>query len=69
MVVLLAPAVVLPLIVPLYDSTDPTLNGWPFYFRFQMALIIMSGILTVAAFVVSLRTVRPGSDADREEAR
>ena len=38
-VVLLAPAVALPLAVPLYDSEDPTLFGFPFFFWFQMALI------------------------------
>ena len=57
-VLLLAPAVVLPLVVPLYDRTDPTLNGWPFYFWFQMALILLSGVLTVTAYVVSLRAAR-----------
>ena len=67
--VLLAPAVVLPLVVPIYDSTDPKLNGWPFYFWFQMALLIMSGVLTVAAYVVSLRAGRPDHGRDREEVR
>ena len=66
--VLLAPAVVLPLVVPLYDSVDPKLNGWPFYFWFQMALILMSGVLTVAAFAVSLRAARR-DQADGEETR
>ena len=38
-VVLLAPAVVLPLLVPLYDSEDPTLLGFPFYYWFQLGMI------------------------------
>ncbi len=37
--VLLIPPVVLPLWVPLYNKTEPELNGWPFFFWFQMALI------------------------------
>jgi hypothetical protein len=61
--VLLAPAVILPLIVPIYDSTDPTMNGWPFYFWFQMALILMSGVLTIAAYLLVTRSER------RERAR
>ena len=36
---LLAPAVVIPLLVPLYDRTDPELFGFPFFFWFQLALI------------------------------
>ena len=34
---LLAPAVVLPLLVGLYDRVEPTLGAFPFYFWFQMA--------------------------------
>ena len=45
--VLLAPAVVLPLLVPLYDKEDPTLFGFPFYFWFQLALIPFAVVLTV----------------------
>ena len=51
--VLLIPPVVLPLWVPLYDKTDPTLNGWPFFFWFQMALILFATVMTVIAFLIS----------------
>jgi Protein of unknown function (DUF3311) len=51
--VLLAPAVVVPLLVPLYDSEDPTLFGFPFYFWFQLALIPAAVILTAIAFVLA----------------
>ena len=51
--VLLAPAVVLPLWVPLYNRTDPELNGWPFFYWFQMALIPFATVLTVIAFALS----------------
>jgi hypothetical protein len=52
-IVILLPAVVLPLWVPLYDKTDPTLFGFPFFFWFQFALILMSGVLTAIAYGLS----------------
>jgi membrane protein implicated in regulation of membrane protease activity len=51
--ILLIPPVVLPLWVPLYDKVDPRLNGWPFFYWFQMALILFSTAMTVVAFAVS----------------
>ncbi|MFL6003627.1 MAG: DUF3311 domain-containing protein [Nocardioides sp.] len=51
--VLLAPAVIVPLLVPLYDSEDPTLFGFPFYYWFQLALIPVAVILTGIAFVLA----------------
>lgn len=50
---LLAPAVVLPLWVSLYDREDPTFFGFPFFFWFQFALILVSVCLTVPAFLLS----------------
>ena len=52
-IVLLTPAVVLPLWVPLYNRTDPELNGWPFFYWFQMALIPFATVLTIIAFALS----------------
>ncbi len=56
--VLLAPAVVVPLLVPLYDKTDPTLWGFPFFYWFQFALILGSAVLTVTAFAVAREASR-----------
>jgi hypothetical protein len=53
-VVLLVPPVVLPLWVPLYNKADPTLWGFPFFFWFQFALIIVSAVMTVLVYVLSL---------------
>jgi hypothetical protein len=53
--VLLTPAVVVPLLVPLYDKLDPTLFGFPFFFWFQFALIIGAAALTLTAFVISTK--------------
>jgi len=52
-VIVLLPAVVLPLWVPLYDKTDPTLFGFPFFFWFQFAMIVMCAVLTLAAYGLS----------------
>ena len=51
--VILVPAVVIPLCVPLYDKTDPTLWGFPFFYWFQFAMILMAAALTVIAYVIS----------------
>ncbi len=52
-VVVLAPAVILPLLVPLYDSEDPTLLGFPFYYWFQLAMIPVAVVLTVIAYYLA----------------
>jgi hypothetical protein len=53
-VIILIPPVVVPLWVPLYNKTDPTLWGFPFFFWFQFALILFSAILTATAYGLSL---------------
>jgi hypothetical protein len=60
--VLLIPPVVVPLWVPLYDKEEPRFNGWPFFYWFQMALIVGSTVLTVIAFALS----RVADRKDRE---
>jgi hypothetical protein len=52
-VVLLAPAVVVPLLVPLYDRMDPTLLGFPFFFWFQFLLILVVSAITVLAYYLA----------------
>ena len=51
--VLLAPAVVVPLLVPLYAKADPALWGFPFYYWIQVAFILGSAVLTICAFFVA----------------
>jgi hypothetical protein len=60
----LLPAVVIPLLVPLYDSEDPTLLGFPFYFWFQLALIPLAVALTVVAYYLA-----KAADRDRRAQR
>jgi hypothetical protein len=63
--VLLAPAAILPLVVGIYDRTDPELAGFPFYFWFQFALIPVAAVLTLAAFVLA----KKADQRDREARR
>ncbi len=53
--ILLAVGIIVPLLVPLYDSETPTLIGFPFFFWFQFALIPVVSALTYTAFRLSLR--------------
>ena len=63
--VILLPAVVVPLWVPLYDKVDPRLNGWPFFFWFQMAMIVVATSLTVVAYALSIVADRKDREARR----
>ena len=63
-VIILIPPVVVPLWVPLYNKTDPTLWGFPFFFWFQFALIIFSAIFTAAAYLLSLAADRRAGRGD-----
>ena len=49
-VLVLIPPVVVPLWVPLYNKTDPTVWGFPFFFWFQFLLILASTVFTVVAY-------------------
>jgi uncharacterized membrane protein len=53
--ILLAVGIIVPLLVPLYDSKTPTFIGFPFYYWFQFALIPVVSALTYIAFRISLR--------------
>lgn len=57
---LLLPAVVVPLLVPLFDTDEPRLLGFPFFFWFQFALIPCAAVLTSAAFLLSRRAEKRG---------
>ena len=56
--VLLTPAVVLPLLVGIYARTDPELFGFPFFFWFQFALILLAVSLTLPAYFLAARADR-----------
>lgn len=52
--VILIPCIVVPLLVGVYDKTDPTLFGFPFFFWFQFALIVIVTALTGFCYWLSL---------------
>jgi hypothetical protein len=52
---LLVVAVVVPLIVPLYDHLNPTLFGFPFYYWSQLAFVLFA---MLAMTVVRMATKR-----------
>ncbi|WP_395658587.1 DUF3311 domain-containing protein [Nocardioides sp.] len=56
--VLLTPAVVLPLWVGLYDRQDPELGGFPFFYWFQFALILVAVALTFPAYLLARQADR-----------
>jgi ABC-type transport system involved in cytochrome c biogenesis permease component len=56
--VLLLIPVVLPLLVGTYAKETPTFAGVPFYFWWQFALILVSAVCTLIAYVVVIRLER-----------
>ena len=67
--VLLAPAVVLPLVVGLYDRVDPTLFDFPFFFWFQMLLIVLSCVVTGIAYFLAEHADRLDRQARGDQER
>ena len=61
---LLLVPIVVPLLVPLYNATDPTIAGWPRFYWLQL-LFVALGVLTTA--IVYRMTRR--SATDRKAAR
>lgn len=67
--VLLTPAVVLPLLVGVYDRMEPELFGFPFYYWFQFALIPLAALLTTIAYRLTSGERPPRDEAeDQSEA-
>src|SRR5215218_3860288 len=61
---LLLVPIVVPLIVPLYNATEPTIGGWPRFYWLQL-LFVALGVLTTV--IVYRMTRRPA--AERQAAR
>jgi hypothetical protein len=51
---LLAVAIIVPLLVNVYDRETPTFLGFPFYYWFQFLLVPVAALLTYTAFKISL---------------
>jgi uncharacterized membrane protein len=63
-IIVLAPAVILPLAVGLYARTEPELWGFPFFYWFQFALIPMAAICTSIAYQLTKREQPPARSED-----
>jgi len=65
-VVLLIPAVVLPLLVGVYARTDPELWGFPFFYWFQFLLIPVVAVLTSVAYWLTKTEDQPTDPAAKD---
>jgi hypothetical protein len=63
-IIVLAPAVILPLAVGLYARTDPELWGFPFFYWFQFALIPVAAICTSVAYQLTKHERPPARGED-----
>ena len=61
---LLLVPIVVPLIVPLYNSVEPTLFGWPLFYWLQLAFVGLGVLTTVVVYRATRR-----SPEDRAAAR
>ena len=66
-VVLLIPAVVLPLLVGVYDRTEPELWGFPFYYWFQFLLIPVVALFTTLAYWLTKTEDPPTTAAAKDD--
>ena len=58
-VLLIIPCVALAL-VPLYSRETPELGGWPFFYWYQLLWVLLTPIMTFAAYVIIRRARRGG---------
>ena len=61
---LLLVPIVVPLLVPLYNSTDPTIGGWPLFYWLQLLFVGLGVATTVLVYRMTRR-----SSADQQAAR
>ena len=48
--------IVVPLLVPLFNRTEPTVFGWPFFYWFQLALVGLGVLTTVVVYRFTRRS-------------
>jgi hypothetical protein len=66
--VLLAIAIVMPLIVPIYASADPPFAGMPFFYWYQMLWVpIDAALIGICYFVMTREDGRRRRDARRDQ--
>ena len=63
--VLLVIAIVLPLLVPIYARSEPTLGGIPFFYWYQMLWVLIDSGLLWICYALIVREDRRRRDAVR----
>ena len=61
---LLLVPIVVPLLVPLYNATDPTFLGWPRFYWLQLAFVVLGVATTALVYRMTRR-----SSGERRAAR
>ncbi len=64
--------IVVPLIVPLYNATDPTIFGWPRFYWLQLAFVALGVATTALVYRMTRRSSterRAAQDAIARDAR
>jgi hypothetical protein len=56
--------IVVPLLVPLYNSVDPTLGGWPRFYWLQLLWVVLGVATTSLVYLMTRR-----SSNERQAAR
>jgi hypothetical protein len=62
--IVLVPAIVLPLLVGIYARSEPELWGFPFFYWFQFALIPVTAICTSIAYQLTKHEHPPARSED-----
>ena len=55
---LLVVPIVVPLLVPLYNSVEPTLFGWPLFYWLQLAFVALGVACTAIVYRMTRRSTR-----------
>ena len=69
---LLLVPIVVPLLVPLYNATDPTFLGWPRFYWLQLAFVVLGVATTALVYRMTRRSAterraaRDAVERDRE---
>lgn len=62
---LLLVPIAVPLLVPFYNTQEPTLFGWPFFYWFQLSLVGLGVLVTTLVFRFGARRQHADHDGER----
>jgi type VI protein secretion system component VasK len=61
--------IVIPLIVPLYNRTDPKLGAWPLFYWLQLAFVALGVLVTAIVYRMTRRSPEERRAAEAAVAR